>query len=85
MATPLDRVFAGRLDDFDDSMAEEIEIALNALSGPLPSAPDKLVVDRRKLFIAISRGVINHLSKHQAAVEVTLEAGVHKTTVKVKN
>jgi len=84
MATPLDRVYAGTLADFDDSMAQEIEIALNALSGPLPSAPGKLVDDRRKLFIAIARGVINHLSKHQAAVDVTLAAGVHKTTIKVR-
>jgi len=85
MATPLNQVFAGRLNDFDDSLAEEIEIAMNSLSGPLPSAPPKLVDDRRKLFIAIANGVIKHLQKHQAAVQVTLDGGGnHITTINVK-
>jgi hypothetical protein len=84
MTTPANNVYAGTLADFDDSMAQEIEIALNALSGPFPSAPQKSVDDRRKLFIAIANGVINHLRNHQAAVEVTVESGVHKTRLKVR-
>lgn len=52
----------------DFSMAKEIEIALAALMGPLPSAPEKLVNDRRVLFVAIATGVINHLKNKQVAV-----------------
>jgi hypothetical protein len=52
----------------DFSMAKEIEIALAALIGPLPSAPEKLVNDRRVLFVAIATGVINHLKNKQVAV-----------------
>lgn len=85
MTTPANRVYAGTLADFDDSLAQEIEIALNALSGPLPSAPQKAVDDRRKLFIAIAKGVITHLQKHQAAVEITLDGGGnHVTTIRVR-
>ena len=84
MTTPVNRIYAGTLADFDDSMAREIEIALNVLSGPFPSAPQKAVDDRRKLFIAIANGVINHMKNHQAAIEVTLESGVHVTTIRVR-
>lgn len=66
-------LFAGRILDFEtaDSMAKEIEDALAALIGPLPTAPPKMVADRRKLFIAISRGVIQHLKNHQSDFLVT--------------
>jgi hypothetical protein len=84
MTTPANRVYAGTLIDFDDSMAQEIEIVLSALSGPLPSAPQKAVDDRRKLFIAIANGVINHLQKHQAAIEITLDGSNHVTTIRVR-
>jgi hypothetical protein len=85
MATPFNKVYAGTIGDFGDSMAEEIEIAMNSLSGPLPSAPPKVVEDRRKLFIAIANGVIRHLQKHQAAVAVTLDGGGnHITTINVR-
>ena len=56
-------LYAGTQVDFNDSMAKEIEDALDQLIGPLPSAPQKLVEDRRALFIAIANGVINHLEK----------------------
>ena len=85
MTTPFNRLYAGTLADFDDSLAQEIEIAMNSLSGPLPSAPQKVVDDRRKLFIAIANGVINHLRNHQAAVEITLDgSGNHITTIRVR-
>jgi hypothetical protein len=84
MTTPANRIYAGTLADFDDSLAQEIEIALNSLSGSLPSAPQKVVDDRRKLFIAIARGVINHLQKHQAAIEITLDGSNHVTTIRVR-
>jgi hypothetical protein len=77
-------LYAGKLGtpaDFNDSMAKEIEDALTDLIGPLPSAPDKLVHDRRALFIAIANGVINHLQKKQAALEIEFDVGlVHVTT-----
>jgi hypothetical protein len=74
-------LYAGTFADFNDSMAKEIEDALTALLGPLPSAPQKLVEDRRALFIAIANGVINHLKKKQAALEIKFDVGlVHVTT-----
>ena len=85
MPTPFNQIYAGTLLDFDDSLAQEIEIALSALSVPLPSTPKKLEDDRRKLFIAIANGVIKHLQKHQAAVAVTLDGvGNHITTINVR-
>lgn len=84
MATEL---YAGKLSDFDDldiegdpNMAKEIEIALAALVGPLPSAPQKLVDDRRVLFIAIAKGVLKHLNRKQAAVEITFDIGFGTVT-----
>ena len=78
MATQL---YAGTLADFNDSMAQAIEDALNALTGPLPTAPQQVVDDRRKLFIAISQGVINHLASKQAALQIHFHVGpVHVTT-----
>lgn len=74
-------LYAGTLADFNDSMAKEIEDALAELIGPLPSAPEKLVNDRRALFIAIADGVINHLKNKQAALEIEFDVGtVHVTT-----
>jgi len=79
-----DELYAGKLgtpEDFHDSMAQEIEDALDHLIGPLPSAPPKLVNDRRALFIAIANGVINHLKNKQAALEIEFNVGnVHVTT-----
>lgn len=74
-------LYAGTLTDFNDSMAKEIEDALSGLVGPLPSAPEKLVNDRRALFIAIANGVINHLQNKQAALEIEFDVGlVHVKT-----
>jgi hypothetical protein len=79
------QLYAGNLEHFEteDSMARAIEEALADLLGPLPSAPEKLVHDRRALFIAISRGVINHLASKQAALKIDFDVGltpVHVTT-----
>jgi len=68
-------LYAGTLADFDDSMAKAIEDALVQLLGPLPSAPEKLVQDRRALFIAISRGVIDHLKSKEAAFKIDFHVG----------
>jgi len=74
-------LYAGTLADFNDSMAKEIEEALAELMGPLPSAPEKLVNDRRALFIATATGVINHLKNNQAALEIQFDVGtIHVTT-----
>ena len=74
-------LYAGTLANFNDSMAQEIEDALTNLIGPLPSAPEKLVNDRRALFIAIANGVINHLKNKQAALAIAFDVGpTHVTT-----
>ncbi len=73
-------LYAGTLGDFNDSMAKAIEDALVALTGPLPSAPAKVVDDRRKLFIAIADGVISHLTAKQAALQIDFNVGVHHIT-----
>jgi hypothetical protein len=74
-------LYAGTLADFNDSMAKAIEDALNAFMGPLPSVPQKVVDDRRALFIAIANGVINHLAAKQAALQIDFDVGLdHITT-----
>ena len=80
MATEL---YAGTLADFNGSMAQAIENALIDLLGPLPSAPQNLVDDRRALFIAISRGVINHLKANEAAFKIDVKAVWDPVTFKV--
>jgi hypothetical protein len=73
------QLYAGNLADFDTeaSMARAIEDALTQLIGPLPSAPDAVVNDRRTLFIAIARGVINHLKSREAALGLDFYVGSH--------
>jgi hypothetical protein len=73
-------LYAGTLANFNDSMAKEIEDALTHLIGPLPSAPEKLVHDRRALFIAIANGVINHLKNKQDALEIKFNVGPTNVT-----
>ena len=58
---------------FVDSMADEMDKALNALltTDGLPDAAtmdpnDQEVRDRRRLFVAIARGVVDHLVRQQA-------------------
>ena len=80
------QLYAGKLTDFNDSMAQAIENALNDLIGPLPSAPPDLVDKRRALFIAIAQGVIDHLASKQAALQIDFNVGlVHVTTNPVLN
>jgi hypothetical protein len=66
-------LYGGTLANFADSMAEEIEKALNEVrvEAGLPDLPpgDR---DRRILFIAIARGVIHHMKKHEAAFQVSV-------------
>jgi hypothetical protein len=67
--------------EFADSMAETIESELDRLLGldGLPALPktasDREVRDRRRLFIAIARGVVLHLVARSDAIDVTLTNG----------
>jgi hypothetical protein len=63
---------------FGDSMAEEIEKAFTAVraeSGKDP-VPAENRDDLRLLYIAIARGVINHLKKKEQAFSVSVD-GTH--------
>jgi hypothetical protein len=85
----VDELYGGSIDAFADSLAQEIELALNAVRAEEGMAPLPLGDrDRRMLFIAIARGFINHLQKKNQAFEIQYEdGGVAKTTyptIKVK-
>jgi hypothetical protein len=63
--------------DFANSMAKAIEDELNALLTldglpTLPTTPigDREIRDRRRLFVAIARGVVRHLRDHSDAIDV---------------
>jgi len=65
---------------FADSMAAQIEAAFNALLAEedLPRVPDdnsKESRDRRRLFVAIARGLVRHLDEHREAITVTVPDG----------
>jgi hypothetical protein len=61
---------------FADSMAKRIEdelddlLALDGLHGLKHGPADAEVRDRRRLFVAIARGVVIHLRENQAAFTV---------------
>jgi hypothetical protein len=74
------QLYAGTLDDFNDSMAKDIEDAMATLLGPLPPAPPQLVRDRRALCIAIANGVIKHLERKEAALEISHDFGFGRIT-----
>jgi hypothetical protein len=84
-----DELYGGNLTDYADSMAEEMEIALNQVRGEagldsLPSGD----TDRQMLFIAIARGVINHLQKKKNAFEIQVNGPLPETVypeIKVKS
>lgn len=68
---------AGHVNDFSNSMAEAIELALRqelaARGELLPAAGED---DRRLFFVAIARGVLQYLKDHQAEMlnSITLNA-----------
>lgn len=75
-----DRLWGGSLGDFAGSMAEEMEAAMNELLAhdslqTLPTGDTQEVRDRRRLFIAIARGVIRHLEDKEKAFQVRVEGG----------
>ena len=62
---------------YANSMAAHIEQAFNALleEEGLPRMPDdnsKESRDRRRLFVAIARGIVRHLDERRAAITVTV-------------
>jgi hypothetical protein len=74
----------------DDSMALAIEEELNALMlldelPPLETDPgDPSVRDRRRLFVAIARGVVRHLRDNKDSIDILLSDGatVHPTVIR---
>lgn len=80
------QLYGGTLADFDsvDNMAKEIETAFAfirstaqptgaGITQPLPSGPN--AQDMRLLFVAIARGVIQHLVNNPQALQVQLTTG----------
>jgi hypothetical protein len=66
--------------EFADSMAQQIEQALNDLlvaegKDPLSTANNTATRDRRMLFVAIARGVVNHLVDNADAFRVEEDDG----------
>lgn len=65
---------------FMGSMAAEIEAELNRLLtndhlDPLPMDESAETRDRRRLFVAIARGVVRHLVENRTAITVALGGG----------
>ena len=65
---------------FANSMADDIEEAFNALLAVegLPRMPNdnsKESRDRRRLFVAIARGIVRHLDQHRTSITVTVPDG----------
>ena len=61
--------------DFEESMANAIETELKSLLGLPPGDP----TTRRKLLIAISRGIIKHLHDNQDAFVISVTVENHPT------
>jgi hypothetical protein len=74
-------LYGGTLGDFDssDNMAKEIETAFAAMrqaagiTQPLPSGSS--AQDMRIMFLAIARGVIQHLANNPQAFQVKVSDG----------
>ncbi len=83
----MEKLYGGSLSDYADSMAQEIEKALDEVRSeaglpPLPSPADADPTDlqnRRVLFIAIARGLIRHLQTKNEAFEIKVSVANHPT------
>ncbi len=81
----VNELYGGSLGDFAGSMAHEIEKALDEVrveagykALPDPDTADKDdLKNRRILFIAIARGVINHLKQNEGAFQLNVTGGGH--------
>lgn len=75
------QLYGGTLGDFDssDNMAREIQnafVAMRAAAGitePLPTGIN--AQDMRIMFLAIARGVIQHMANNPTAFQVQVSAG----------
>ncbi len=80
------QLYGGTLGDFDssDNMAKEIETAFAAMrvaagiTQPLPSGSN--AQDMRIMFLAIARGVIQHLANNPSAFQVQVSDGAIVST-----
>jgi hypothetical protein len=75
-----EQLYAGTQAAFAGSMAEAMEKAMDTLiqsegKPGLPMADTVERKDRRRLFIAIAAGVINHLAARDGSIEVTVHHG----------
>lgn len=74
-------IVASDYSEFANSMAERIEDELDALLAldGLPTLPtdagDREVRDRRRLFVAIARGVVRHLVDHNNEIDIVVPDG----------
>lgn len=69
------QLYAGKIADFANSMAEAMEKELRTLNiaAGLGDLPDVNIEDRRRLFIAIAKGVIQHLKDNQGAFKIAVD------------
>jgi hypothetical protein len=68
---------------FDDSLAEAIEDQLNWLLRnddieELPKDDSPETRDRRRMFVAIARGIMQHLNANAASIEIDFGGGVKR-------
>ena len=66
---------------FDGSLAKAIEDQLNYLLGEddipaLPTDNSPETRDRRRMFLAIARGVLQHLDANSASIKIDFGGGV---------
>jgi hypothetical protein len=81
MPPPLDFLHGGSLTDAEgaDTMVAEIRRALvearaeAGITQPLPTGQN--ATDMNILFLAIARGVLNHIRKHPHAIQVNVHSG----------
>ena len=89
MPPPTTQLKPGSLSNFSNSMADAIDKELDVLmqSDGLPKlnmdASDQTVRDRRRLFVAIARGVVAHLQSQREAIKVFCEDNQTKSVTTV--
>ena len=69
---------------FDSSLAAEIEKQLNQLLSAdgikeLPTDDSPETRDRRRMFVAIARGVIQHLYDNRTSIKIHLGGGITRS------
>jgi hypothetical protein len=74
------QLYGGSMDDFEGSLAAEIEDALHDVRLEEGLDPPIADDDRRMLFIAIGRGVVAHLQKNEQAFRIHVATGLPQNT-----